>query len=67
MQVLESKPYDRKCDVYSFGICLWEIYCCDVAPYPNVILSDRSSTVVYKVYNFLFYLSVTDIIAHQIK
>ncbi|KAK4598125.1 hypothetical protein RGQ29_015570 [Quercus rubra] len=47
-EVLESKPYNRKCDVYSFGICLWEIYCCDVAPYPNVILSDRSSTVVYQ-------------------
>nr|POE57871.1 serine/threonine-protein kinase ht1 [Quercus suber] len=47
-EVLESKPYDRKCDVYSFGICLWEIYCCDMAPYPNVILSDRSSTVVYQ-------------------
>ncbi|KAE8698287.1 Tesmin/TSO1-like CXC domain-containing protein, putative isoform 1 [Hibiscus syriacus] len=27
-QVLDGKPYNRRCDVYSFGICLWEIYCC---------------------------------------
>ncbi|CAJ1977181.1 unnamed protein product [Sphenostylis stenocarpa] len=26
-EVLSGKPYNRKCDVYSFGICLWEIYC----------------------------------------
>ncbi|XP_021809749.1 serine/threonine-protein kinase STY8-like [Prunus avium] len=32
-EVLESKPYNRKCDVYSFGIFLWEMYCCDM-PYP---------------------------------
>ncbi|CAN6693981.1 unnamed protein product [Malus baccata var. baccata] len=28
--VLDGKPYNMKCDVYSFGICLWEIYCCDM-------------------------------------
>ncbi|KAB1213098.1 Serine/threonine-protein kinase HT1 [Morella rubra] len=33
-EVLSRAPYNRKCDVYSFGICLWEIYCCDW-PYPN--------------------------------
>ncbi|KAL3528598.1 hypothetical protein ACH5RR_007920 [Cinchona calisaya] len=27
-EVLCSSPYDHKCDVFSFGICLWEIYCC---------------------------------------
>uniref|UniRef100_A0A0D9WDY6 Protein kinase domain-containing protein n=1 Tax=Leersia perrieri TaxID=77586 RepID=A0A0D9WDY6_9ORYZ len=27
-EVLKGKPYNHKCDVYSFGICLWEIYCC---------------------------------------
>ncbi|KAL3642000.1 hypothetical protein CASFOL_012815 [Castilleja foliolosa] len=30
-EVLDSMPYNRKCDVYSFGICLWEIYCCDLS------------------------------------
>ncbi|KAI9119412.1 hypothetical protein K1719_010087 [Acacia pycnantha] len=29
-EVLKGKPYNKKCDVYSFGICLWEIYCCDL-------------------------------------
>lgn len=54
VQVLENEPYDTKCDVYSFGICLWEIYCCDM-PYPHLRLSDLTSSVVYQVYiiNFL--------------
>ncbi|PQQ16929.1 Serine/threonine-protein kinase STY8 [Prunus yedoensis var. nudiflora] len=43
--VLDGKPYNRKCDVYSFGICLWEIYCCDM-PYPNLSFADVSSAVV---------------------
>ncbi|KAF5804590.1 putative protein kinase TKL-Pl-4 family [Helianthus annuus] len=30
-EVLSKKPYGFKCDVYSFGICLWEIYCCEMA------------------------------------
>ncbi|XP_076905179.1 serine/threonine-protein kinase 52-like [Bidens hawaiensis] len=30
-EVVSRKPYGHKCDVYGFGICLWEIYCCDVA------------------------------------
>uniref|UniRef100_A0A0E0CKS9 Protein kinase domain-containing protein n=1 Tax=Oryza meridionalis TaxID=40149 RepID=A0A0E0CKS9_9ORYZ len=29
-EVLVGKPYNRKCDVYSFGICLWETYCCEM-------------------------------------
>lgn len=44
-EVLDGKPYNRKCDVYSFGICLWEIYCCDM-PYPNLSFAELSSAVV---------------------
>ncbi|GAB2213726.1 hypothetical protein Droror1_Dr00018039 [Drosera rotundifolia] len=44
-EVLDGKPYNRKCDVYSFGICLWEIYCCDI-PYPNLSFADLSVAVV---------------------
>ncbi|KAM0998874.1 hypothetical protein FF1_005648 [Malus domestica] len=44
-EFLDGKPYNRKCDVYSFGFCLWEIYCCDM-PYPNLSSADVSSAVV---------------------
>lgn len=44
-EVLDGKPYNRKCDVYSFGICLWEIYCCDM-PYPDLSFADVTSAVV---------------------
>ncbi|KAF8388094.1 hypothetical protein HHK36_026760 [Tetracentron sinense] len=44
-EVLDGKPYNRRCDVYSFGICLWEIYCCDM-PYPNLSFAEVSSAVV---------------------
>lgn len=44
-EVLDGKPYNRRCDVYSFGICLWEIYCCDI-PYPDLSFADVSSAVV---------------------
>ncbi|PKU76681.1 serine/threonine-protein kinase STY13 [Dendrobium catenatum] len=44
-EVLDGKPYNRKCDVYSFSICLWEIYCCDM-PYPNLSFVEISSAVV---------------------
>lgn len=47
-QVLNDNPYNRKCDVYSFGICLWEIYCCDM-PYPDLTFSEISSAVVRQV------------------
>ncbi|KAK1425343.1 hypothetical protein QVD17_20694 [Tagetes erecta] len=30
-EIVRGKPYGRKCDVFSFGICLWEIYSCDMA------------------------------------
>ncbi|KAF9605080.1 hypothetical protein IFM89_013750 [Coptis chinensis] len=44
-EVLDGKPYNRRCDVYSFGICLWEIYCCDL-PYPDLSFAEVSSAVV---------------------
>lgn len=44
-EVLDGKPYNRKCDVYSFGVCLWEIYCCDL-PYINLSFAEISSAVV---------------------
>ncbi|XP_044485915.1 serine/threonine-protein kinase STY13-like isoform X1 [Mangifera indica] len=44
-EVLQGKPYNRRCDVYSFGICLWEIYCCDM-PYPDLSFADVSAAVV---------------------
>ncbi|CAH9067935.1 unnamed protein product [Cuscuta europaea] len=43
-EVLNRKPYDRKCDVYSFGICLWEIYCCEM-PCPDLDLSGIESAI----------------------
>ena len=55
-QVIDGKPYDRKCDVYSFAICLWEIYCCDM-PYADYHddFAKLSSAVVKKV-KYLYYL-----------
>ncbi|VVB01127.1 unnamed protein product [Arabis nemorensis] len=44
-EVIDGKPYNRRCDVYSFGICLWEIYCCEM-PYPDLSFVDVSSAVV---------------------
>ncbi|KAL3526429.1 hypothetical protein ACH5RR_011085 [Cinchona calisaya] len=44
-EVLNGNPYNRKCDVYSFGICLWEIYCCEM-PYPDLSFSEVTSAVV---------------------
>ncbi|KAK2404796.1 hypothetical protein P8452_10401 [Trifolium repens] len=43
-EVINGKPYNRSCDVYSFGICLWEIYCCDM-PYLNLSFADASAAV----------------------
>ncbi|KAL2324426.1 hypothetical protein Fmac_023484 [Flemingia macrophylla] len=40
-EVLNGKPYNRKCDVYSFGVCLWEIYCCNT-PYSKLSLATVS-------------------------
>ncbi|KAJ0802297.1 putative dual-specificity kinase TKL-Pl-4 family [Helianthus annuus] len=44
-EVLNGNPYNRKFDVYSFGICLWEIYCCNM-PYPDLSFSEVTSAVV---------------------
>ncbi|KAL2321853.1 hypothetical protein Fmac_026232 [Flemingia macrophylla] len=44
-EVLNGNPYNRKCDVYSFGICLWEIYCCDM-PFPDLSFTEITSAVV---------------------
>ncbi|XP_004309028.1 PREDICTED: serine/threonine-protein kinase HT1-like [Fragaria vesca subsp. vesca] len=41
-EVLESKPYNKKCDVYSFGICLWEICSCQL---PYSVYSKDSSVL----------------------
>ncbi|ESW15291.1 hypothetical protein PHAVU_007G060400 [Phaseolus vulgaris] len=44
-EVLNGKPYNRKCDVYSFGICLWEIYSCNV-PFSKLSLATVSCAVI---------------------
>ncbi|KAH6808915.1 Protein kinase superfamily protein [Perilla frutescens var. frutescens] len=44
-EVLDGKPYNRKCDVYSFGVCLWETYCCDL-PYSDLSFAEVSHAVV---------------------
>ncbi|XP_006662364.1 serine/threonine-protein kinase STY13-like [Oryza brachyantha] len=46
-EVLDGKPYNKKCDVYSFGICLWEIYCCEM-PYKDVGSAEITSAVLHK-------------------
>ncbi|GAV77672.1 Pkinase_Tyr domain-containing protein, partial [Cephalotus follicularis] len=39
-EVYNKRFYNRKCDVYSFGICLWEIYICSIGkPYPKLTFS----------------------------
>ncbi|KAH9612934.1 hypothetical protein KSS87_017135, partial [Heliosperma pusillum] len=47
-EVLDGKPYDHKCDVYSYGICLWEMYCCAM-PYAEFSFSEVSSAIVARV------------------
>ena len=44
-EVLNGNAYNRKCDVYSYGICLWEVYCCDM-PYADLSFSEVTSAVV---------------------
>ncbi|PHT31226.1 hypothetical protein CQW23_27563 [Capsicum baccatum] len=44
-EVLIGLPYDHKCDVYSFGICLWEIYSCSI-PYSGQ--SPHAFSAMYK-------------------
>ncbi|XP_049342665.1 serine/threonine-protein kinase STY13-like [Solanum verrucosum] len=47
-EVLVGLPYDHKCDVYSFGICLWEIYCCSIPYIGQICPSHEISPNVYK-------------------
>ncbi|CAI5944754.1 unnamed protein product [Closterium sp. NIES-65] len=45
-EVLKERPYDHKADVYSYGILLWEIYCCDNPfPYSDLDPTEIASTV----------------------
>ncbi|XP_006653214.1 serine/threonine/tyrosine-protein kinase HT1-like [Oryza brachyantha] len=46
-ELLVGKPYNHKCDVYSFGICLWEIYCCKIL-YMDVKFDNIKSAVLKK-------------------
>jgi serine/threonine protein kinase len=46
-EVLDGKPYNKKCDVYSFGICLWEIYCCKM-PFCKLSFTEMASAVVQR-------------------
>ncbi|KAF0889573.1 hypothetical protein E2562_028667 [Oryza meyeriana var. granulata] len=46
-EVLDGKPYDYKCDVYSFGICLWETYCCDMPFSYDLSLAELWSAIVH--------------------
>ncbi|CAI7876593.1 unnamed protein product [Closterium sp. NIES-53] len=43
-EVLECRPYNHRADVYSFGICLWEIYCCDM-PFPDLDFKEMAAVV----------------------
>jgi serine/threonine protein kinase len=56
-EMLLGHTYDHKCDVYSFGILLWETYCCAMA-YPNYSLADISYHVVKLVRAYACMLSI---------
>ncbi|KAK4376857.1 hypothetical protein RND71_003153 [Anisodus tanguticus] len=45
--VLSQPAYDHKCDVYSFGICLWKMYTC-LDPYLEQIPRSKTSHEIYK-------------------
>ncbi|PNT77201.1 hypothetical protein BRADI_1g59133v3 [Brachypodium distachyon] len=46
-EVIQGYPYNRKCDVYSFWICLWEMYCCDM-PYAGLSFTEATSAIVHQ-------------------
>eukprot|EP00850_Spirogloea_muscicola_P008436 SM000045S16181 [mRNA] locus=s45:160021:162079:+ [translate_table: standard] len=43
-EILDGKPYNRQADVYSYGICLWEVYCCKM-PFPELSLKEMAAVV----------------------
>jgi len=43
-EMLEGRPYDRSCDVYSFGICLWSLFS-GMPLYPGFTMFDIISRV----------------------
>ena len=43
-QVLNGSKYNHKADVYSFAICLWETYVCDM-PFPNLTIREMAAIV----------------------
>ncbi|EEC69302.1 hypothetical protein OsI_38367 [Oryza sativa Indica Group] len=47
-EVLVGKPYNRKCDVYSFGICLWETYCCEMPFTFGLSVAEASAAVAQR-------------------
>uniref|UniRef100_A0A0E0MMI6 Protein kinase domain-containing protein n=1 Tax=Oryza punctata TaxID=4537 RepID=A0A0E0MMI6_ORYPU len=47
-EVIDGKPYNHKCDVYSFGICLWEMYCCEMPFTFGLSIAEASAAVVQR-------------------
>eukprot|EP00850_Spirogloea_muscicola_P003316 SM000013S26485 [mRNA] locus=s13:633302:635360:- [translate_table: standard] len=43
-EILDGKPYNRQADVYSYGICLWEVYCCKM-PFPELSFKEMAAVV----------------------
>ncbi|KAL5205858.1 hypothetical protein ABZP36_034067 [Zizania latifolia] len=46
-EVLNGKLSNHSCNVYIFGICLWEMYCYDM-PYVDLSFTDVSSAIVHQ-------------------
>lgn len=65
MQVLIGVPYDHKCDVYSFGICLWEIYCCSIPYNGKFLLLTQVHVNTRYIFNFyvIFFIANVKIIS----
>ncbi|RAL54960.1 hypothetical protein DM860_013656 [Cuscuta australis] len=47
-EVFDKRAYDHKCDIYSFGICLWEIYHY-MFPFPDYNPKHPYPASVYKI------------------
>ncbi|KAL4569621.1 hypothetical protein LXL04_025263 [Taraxacum kok-saghyz] len=63
-EVVARKPYGRKCDVYSFGICLWEIYNCDMAYTFNI---DNLTPDIYREMRPLISVNCPKSLAHLME